>query len=893
MDNEAVITAQTAELKPTFKCISCKRVYVRKTELDKHVLAKHPIIIANGKEEANPPVENTKDVKPQEQIKENIIDEIKIYKCDIDKCKQKPYLSESNLIRHKKLKHKDAIKDEKNIILNDVSNIVKTEDQKNIIIEKNNILSDEENVIMSIFIKIENMLYSEGITGEKAKNIIVQLLLIKLLEPHIDSGEIDFKDIKKHHYDTDEITDVTINYYKLSVILEKDNHDNKDEILIDSRLHKIWKFAFAKHPITSQFFKEYIYIQNKKILMVILKLINSINISGNAEILSNVYQHFIHKQFKGDKSSKLGQHFTPREISSFMGKLLNPYFTENKTYCDPFCGVAGFLYDVCNNCPNINVDNLNGTEIDINVFEYAVANILIKTGKVAKNIMHRSAFEEHTDKYDIILSNPPFALKFMKDQIDTKWFTDIKTKSGNLLTLLLLMHLLKKDGICATVYPCGAELTGLRDELTARKQLVEKFDLQKIIILESGIFEYTSINTVIIVFKNSEQKTTNVEFCKFNSATQTEELIKIVPITDIIKNKYSLNINSYKEKIIKNYNFEIKKLNEICDFQNGKSLTRSNIVDGIYPVIGGGKTPIGYHNEYNRDENTILISSSGSAGYISRYKEKIWSSDCISIKSKDEKIITNNYLYYWLISQQNYIYTIQSGAAQPHIYSKDLADLDIPLPPLEIQNMIIKIMDELFEINNNLQKILSLYENKIKYSNIFFNIKNIENKKLKDVCDIKNGSNFTSDKIINGEYPVIGGGQSPMGFHNSYNVDELTTIISKDGSYSGFISRYNTKAFITNHGIYLNNYKNIDKNYLYYYLSTIQDELYKLQVGAAQPGIKTQDLGEIDIPVPPLEKQQEIIKIMDELFANIENIKKMLISSEQDKKIIFEKLMEN
>jgi len=46
-----------------------------------------------------------------------------------------------------------------------------------------------------------------------------------------------------------------------------------------------------------------------------------------------------------------------------------------------------------------------------------------------------------------------------------------------------------------------------------------------------------------------------------------------------------------------------------------------------------------------------------------------------------------------------------------------------------------------------------------------------------------------------------------MGYHNDYNTDENTIIISKDGAYAGYVSKYNKKCLITNHGIYVDNIK--------------------------------------------------------------------------------------
>jgi hypothetical protein len=87
----------------------------------------------------------------------------------------------------------------------------------------------------------------------------------------------------------------------------------------------------------------------------------------------------------------------------------------------------------------------------------------------------------------------------------------------------------------------------------------------------------------------------------------------------------------------------VKELGEICSFKNGKGIKKDTLVDGEYPVIGGGQKPLGFHNEYNTNENTILCSSSGAyAGFISKYTKKVWASDCFSIMPK-ENLINNNY----------------------------------------------------------------------------------------------------------------------------------------------------------------------------------------------------------------------------------------------------------
>ncbi len=149
--------------------------------------------------------------------------------------------------------------------------------------------------------------------------------------------------------------------------------------------------------------------------------------------------------------------------------------------------------------------------------------------------------------------------------------------------------------------------------------------------------------------------------------------------------------------------FKNISLKEVCDFQNGKGLSKNLFIDGLYPVIGGGQKPIGFHNEFNRKENTILCSSSGAyAGFISKYSKKIWASDCFSIIPKNNDILNNEYLFLFLKLKQNEIYKFQNGAAQPHVYSKDLSKIYISIPSLEQQQ---KIIDECQKYKDEIEKI--------------------------------------------------------------------------------------------------------------------------------------------------------------------------------------------
>lgn len=167
----------------------------------------------------------------------------------------------------------------------------------------------------------------------------------------------------------------------------------------------------------------------------------------------------------------------------------------------------------------------------------------------------------------------------------------------------------------------------------------------------------------------------------------------------------------YLKRAIKNcnkdkFNPEIKKLRDVCEMKNGKTITKEKLEDGKYPVIGGGKEPFGYHNTYNMDKNTILCATSGSAGYISKYNVEVWASDCFGIVTLNEHELLQQYLYYYLILIQSSIFEYKKGAAQEHMDAKTLSKFKIVIPNIGRQKEIVKQCQIYDDFTNNMKKEL-------------------------------------------------------------------------------------------------------------------------------------------------------------------------------------------
>ena len=136
--------------------------------------------------------------------------------------------------------------------------------------------------------------------------------------------------------------------------------------------------------------------------------------------------------------------------------------------------------------------------------------------------------------------------------------------------------------------------------------------------------------------------------------------------------------------------WEEGKLADFAKIKKGKALSSKDLKEGSYPVIAGGKSSPYTHSDFTH-ENVITVSASGAyAGYVAYFDYRIWASDCSVLEPKGDNNI--KYLYYWLSNQQQKIYTLQSGGAQPHIYPRDLESMKISIPSCIEQQKIATVL---------------------------------------------------------------------------------------------------------------------------------------------------------------------------------------------------------
>ena len=147
--------------------------------------------------------------------------------------------------------------------------------------------------------------------------------------------------------------------------------------------------------------------------------------------------------------------------------------------------------------------------------------------------------------------------------------------------------------------------------------------------------------------------------------------------------------------------WKINSLKEICEFKRGRNITSAEMCDGIIQVISAGVAPSGYHNKANVHGVSVTMSSSGAnAGYISIHYDDIWAADCSYISEKETEDIY--YVYELLNNIRQVINNFQIGAAQPHVYPKDINKIKTCVPPKKLR---IKANTNISKIHKEIHKL--------------------------------------------------------------------------------------------------------------------------------------------------------------------------------------------
>ncbi len=343
---------------------------------------------------------------------------------------------------------------------------------------------------------------------------------------------------------------------------------------------------------------------------------------------------------------------------------------------------------------------------------------------------------------------------------------------------------------------------------------------------------------------------------------------------------------------------EFRKLGEVCEILDNRRIpiAKNKRNPGIYPYYGANGIQ-DYIDSYIFDGDFVLVGEDGSVINKDNTPVVNWASGKIWVNNHAHVLQTKNelklkFLYFYL---QTIDVSYCVAGTPPKINQENLKKITIPIPPLEIQQEIVKILDAFTELNTELntelkarKKQYEYYQNMLlDFNDIHSNHKDakmskktypkllqtllqtlapkgVEFRKLGEVCDFQKGKSITKKAVTFGKVPVISGGRQPAYYHNEANRSGETIAISSSGVYAGYVSYWDIPVFLADSFSVSPKQKTLMPKYLFHYLTTQQDAIHATKSTGGIPHVYSKDLQNFLIPIPPLEIQQEIVKILDQ-----------------------------
>jgi len=324
---------------------------------------------------------------------------------------------------------------------------------------------------------------------------------------------------------------------------------------------------------------------------------------------------------------------------------------------------------------------------------------------------------------------------------------------------------------------------------------------------------------------------------------------------------------------------EYKKLSDIATVARGVRVVRDQLAEtGEIPVYQNSIKPLGYHDKSNVKAYSAFVIGAGAAGEIGFSDVDFWAADdCYYFLCPDN--LNNRYLYFVLMKNQPLILSRVRKASIPRLSRTVIENLVIPVPPLEVQAEIVKILDEYTEsvtaLQQELEAELTARKKQYEYYRdllLDFGVhgggtSDCEWRTLKEIaenCDSKRKP-VTKSKRTSGIYPYYGA-SGIVDYVDNYLFDGDYLLISEDGA--NLLARSTPIAFsisgknwVNNHAHVLHFDTYVTRRFVEIYLNSINLEKYIST--AAQPKLTQDNLNKIPIPYPSMEEQTRIVSILD------------------------------
>ena len=339
-----------------------------------------------------------------------------------------------------------------------------------------------------------------------------------------------------------------------------------------------------------------------------------------------------------------------------------------------------------------------------------------------------------------------------------------------------------------------------------------------------------------------------------------------------------------------------EKLRDICEIRRGVRVVKKQLSDRDgYPVYQNSLTSLGMYQSSNRKSGTTFVICAGAAGEIGYCNTEFWAADDCSTVESDALI--DRFIYFYLMTKQSKLKSQVRKASVPRLSRDAIENLSIPVPPLEIQNRIVEVLDKMTTLTAELEAELEARKQQYEYYRnklLTFNeiggggIRQVTWMKINEIGTIYRGIAYSKKDFTETGTPCIHYGQIYTRYGTfanktfTYVSEELANgkRLAKKGDLVMAVTSENMEdvgkclawlgeddILVSNHACFIRH--SLNPKYLAYFLQTSYFFNYKKKISK---GVKVIDLdlnmfGDMLIPVPSMEEQERIVSILDRFEA--------------------------
>ena len=322
-------------------------------------------------------------------------------------------------------------------------------------------------------------------------------------------------------------------------------------------------------------------------------------------------------------------------------------------------------------------------------------------------------------------------------------------------------------------------------------------------------------------------------------------------------------MSSILDKLLKGQKVEWLSLGEVCLIADNlrKPVKSSLRVAGDTPYYGANNIQ-DYVEGYTHDGEYVLIAEDGSASlenYSIQWVEgKFWANNHVHVVKGKEKL-KSRFLFHFL-RFMNFIPYL-TGGDRAKLTKAKMVEILIPIPPLDVQAKIVKILDAFTALTAELTAELTMREKQYHYYRdnlLTFSDDEVEWKKLGEVVNIKNGKDWKN--LDQGNVPVYGSG-GIMTYVDKASYNNVSVLIPRKGSITNIF--YTEQPFWNVDTIF---YTEIDESQIFpkFFFHFMKNfDLTSLSTDTTRPSLTQAILNKILIPLPSLERQKHIANTLD------------------------------